>query len=127
MKQRWVIGVLAPLLAVVIALLAGAGPTRARPLLQEPIPTPPLVDFERRTGLLPSSTLGTIQVDPATLGQPLLGGALEGKVDLSASLPPIGDQGPQNSCVGWAIGYIKTYQRASANKGHASEHQPSPA
>ncbi|MDY6794683.1 MAG: IPT/TIG domain-containing protein, partial [Actinomycetota bacterium] len=30
---------------------------------------------------------------------------LAAKVDLSAELPPVGDQGAQNSCVGWSTGY----------------------
>jgi len=31
--------------------------------------------------------------------------------DLSLKLPPVGNQGNQNSCVGWAVGYaLKTYQ-----------------
>lgn len=32
-------------------------------------------------------------------------------IDLSANFPPVGEQGPQNSCVGWAVGHaLKSYQ-----------------
>ena len=34
-------------------------------------------------------------------------------VDLSANLPPVGSQGRQSSCVGWALGYYyKAYQES---------------
>ena len=33
------------------------------------------------------------------------------RVDLSANMPPVGDQGTQGSCVAWAVGYaLKSYQ-----------------
>ncbi len=36
---------------------------------------------------------------------------LPSSVDLSANMPPVGDQGIQNCCVAWAVGYYyKTYQ-----------------
>jgi C1A family cysteine protease len=37
--------------------------------------------------------------------------------DISASMPPMGDQGDENSCAGWASGYaIKSYQEAQEHK-----------
>ncbi|MBZ4419309.1 C1 family peptidase [Myxococcus sp. RHSTA-1-4] len=40
-------------------------------------------------------------------------------MDLSASLPPPGDQGSQNSCVGWTVAYaLKSFQE------HVEERQP---
>ncbi len=48
----------------------------------------------------------------------LIGGnKLPSSVDLSSKLPPPGNQGQQNSCVGWSVGYaMKTYQeKASRN------------
>jgi hypothetical protein len=40
-----------------------------------------------------------------------LGGDLPATVDLSASLPPVGHQGQQQSCVAWTIAYaLKSYQ-----------------
>jgi hypothetical protein len=42
---------------------------------------------------------------------PFSGESLPSLVDLSPTLPPIGDQGSQNSCVGWSVGYgLKAYQ-----------------
>jgi hypothetical protein len=42
---------------------------------------------------------------------PFSGESLPAVVDLSPTLPPIGDQGSQNSCVGWSVGYgLKAYQ-----------------
>ena len=58
---------------------------------------------------------GLVFVDPYTVpGYKVLdestilpnpGPALESSVDLSSEMPPVGDQGIQNSCVGWAAGY----------------------
>lgn len=43
--------------------------------------------------------------------------------DLSSQMPPVGNQGRQNSCVAWATGYaIKSY--LLKNKGQASEYDP---
>lgn len=48
---------------------------------------------------------------------------LPSSIDLSASMPPVGNQGRQNSCVAWASGYaIKSY--LLKNKGQASEYDP---
>jgi hypothetical protein len=45
------------------------------------------------------------------LGAPGSNPTLPSSVDLSRDFPLPGDQGNQNSCVGWALGYaIKTYQ-----------------
>ena len=42
---------------------------------------------------------------------PYAGDALPAKVDLSPNMPPPGQQGSQNSCVGWAVAYaLKSYQ-----------------
>jgi C1A family cysteine protease len=37
---------------------------------------------------------------------------LPSRIDLSDKFPTPSDQGNQNSCVGWAIAYVKTYQEA---------------
>jgi hypothetical protein len=42
---------------------------------------------------------------------PYAGDALPARVDLSPNMPPPGQQGEQNSCVGWAVAYaLKSYQ-----------------
>lgn len=42
---------------------------------------------------------------------PFAGDNLPSRVDMSNRMPPAGDQGDQNSCVGWAVGYAcKSYQ-----------------
>ncbi|MCW7488111.1 C1 family peptidase [Leptospira meyeri] len=44
-------------------------------------------------------------------------------IDLSSLMPPVGNQGRQNSCVAWATGYaIKSY--LLKNKGQISEYDP---
>jgi hypothetical protein len=52
-------------------------------------------------------------------------------VDLSAQLPPVGDQGAQNSCVGWSLGYYyKSWQEGREHTGWdltQSMYQYSPA
>lgn len=47
----------------------------------------------------------------------LSGAALPAAADLSSNLPPVGDQGPQGSCVAWAVAYyLKTYQERVEEK-----------
>ncbi|PJZ47151.1 C1 family peptidase [Leptospira brenneri] len=44
-------------------------------------------------------------------------------IDLSSQMPPVGNQGQQNSCVAWASGYaIKSY--LLKNKGQATDYDP---
>jgi len=47
---------------------------------------------------------------------PFIGGSkLPAQVDLSKNMPPPGNQGQQNSCVGWSIAYgMKSYQEKEA-------------
>ncbi|CAN5525212.1 hypothetical protein BH10BAC5_BH10BAC5_27870 [soil metagenome] len=43
------------------------------------------------------------------------GGNLPVSVDLTSKLPPPGNQGAQNSCVGWSVGYaMKTFQEKNS-------------
>ncbi len=44
-----------------------------------------------------------------------LQGQLQSEVDLSAKFPPIGNQGQQGSCVGWATSNLKAYQENVSN------------
>jgi len=56
--------------------------------------------------------------------------ALPPMVDLSAHLPPVGNQGAQGSCVGWALGYYYKSFQESVERGWSlmtPEHQFSPA
>lgn len=56
--------------------------------------------------------------------------ALPPKADLSAFMPPIGDQGAMGSCVAWSTGYgLRSYYLAKINKLDVSkpENVPSPA
>jgi hypothetical protein len=79
-------------------------------------------------GLVPSEVEVPL-LDTSHLSGPTLH-ALPPAVDLAAHLPPIGNQGAQGSCVGWAVGYYyKSYQE-SVERGWgltAPEHQFSPA
>jgi len=57
-------------------------------------------------------------------------GALPSVVDLSGNLPPVGSQGYQSSCVGWAVGYYyKTFQEGVERNWDVTTaaHQFSPA
>ncbi|MCW7460777.1 C1 family peptidase [Leptospira limi] len=48
---------------------------------------------------------------------------LPSSIDLSSLMPPVGNQGRQNSCVAWATGYaIKSY--LLKNKGQSTEYDP---
>ena len=55
---------------------------------------------------------------------------LPGKVDYSAMMPPVGNQGSQGSCVAWATGYyLKTFQERKRHHWtvNTTDHQFSPA
>lgn len=81
----------APLLSVMISLLPGGAPG-----------TP-------ATGLQLASPEQLRAIPLASM--PYSGVELPSKVDLSENMPPPGDQGRQNSCVGWATAYVlKSYQ-----------------
>jgi hypothetical protein len=91
----------------------------------------------------PSGSGGLQDVDPQTyasfprgfyngalLGAPGNEPTLPSSVDLSADFPLPGNQGNQNSCVGWSLGYaIRTYQERVEHGWslEAPEHQFSPA
>jgi C1A family cysteine protease len=56
--------------------------------------------------------------------------ALPSMVDLSEHLPPVGNQGAQGSCVGWAVGYYYKSFQERMERGWSvmtPEHQFSPA
>ena len=81
-------------MALLVALL-GAAPVAAK----EP-------DFPYATGLEPSPEGNYPQVPPVLNAEPL-----PQSIDLSAGMPPVGNQAQQNSCVGWAIAYYyRSYQ-----------------
>lgn len=82
---------------------------------------------------IPAEELSSIKlVEPNAA---LSAGVLPRRYDLSYYFPPPGDQGPQNSCVGWALGYglmsyFKARQRGvvpHAGDEPAWEHCYSPA
>jgi hypothetical protein len=61
---------------------------------------------------------------------PTYRGYLPDRVDLSDRFPVPGDQGEQNSCVGWAVGYAARAYYANKMEGRDlsnSKHIPSPA
>ena len=75
-----------------------------------------------------SARLGIATINPFTTGRPLLPGFTSGRVDLSPQVPPIGDQGQQGSCTGWAVGYYyKSYQEVVENRWNAADHRFSPS
>ena len=81
------------------------------------------------TGFLdldPSKVKGLRRVEPSQFERVPLPAA----VDNSAGLPPVKDQGAQNSCGAWSIGYyMKTYEEGRERKWSLTDpsHQFSPA
>ena len=78
--------------------------------------------------------LGCIPTRPGLyplITPPLLSAAqLPQSLDLSEALPPAGNQGRQNSCVGWAVAYgYKTFQESQEHRWDVSDpdHQFSPS
>jgi len=64
-------------------------------------------------GAIPESA-ATMHAAPTAA--PALLGPLPSVVDLSSELPPVGDQGSEGSCVGWAVAYsTKTLQEVVEN------------
>jgi hypothetical protein len=76
------------------------------------------------TGLDFSSAAELAVVPEASI--PFSGTTLPSAVDLSADLPPPGDQGRQNSCVGWAVAYaLKSFlERREENWSLVNAGQP---
>lgn len=63
------------------------------------------------TGLIPAPRDRYVAIPDAY--QPFAGRALPAAVDLTDRFPPPGDQGAQQSCVGWAVAYaMKSYHEA---------------
>jgi hypothetical protein len=92
-----------------LSLLRGLAPLLATALVAAAAPAPqsPRQAFPRRLGLIPmvASQYRSIQVNPTPLTR-----ALPASVDLSGDMPPVGDQGNQDSCVAWSTGYAaRTY------------------
>ena len=78
-------------------------------------------------GLRPSSLLGAPR---ANVNEGTSLRTLPASVDLSEHLPPVGNQGNQGSCAGWAAGYYyKTWQEQVERDWGTSDtsHQFSPA
>jgi len=71
----------------------------------------PIFSFSQvlhKTGLLPKKAETISFVKQAQIP---ISSKLPTLVDHSQNMPPVGDQGQQGSCVGWAVGYYyKTYQ-----------------
>ena len=62
----------------------------------------------RATGLIPASEEQLRGIPLASV--PFSGDTLPASADLSANMPPPGNQGHQNSCVGWTVAYaLKSY------------------
>lgn len=60
------------------------------------------------TGLEPTPAS---QLQGIPFATPPSSGGLPNSVDLSGDMPPVGNQGSSNSCVGWAVAYgLKSYQ-----------------
>jgi len=119
---RAAIGVIVALLTALVVALAAPFAASA----QEPQAT--LDPTQYLLGLVPS------EVEMPLLDVSHLSGAslhaLPPMVDLSAHLPPIGNQGTQGSCVGWVVGYYyKSYQESVEHGWSLTtpEHQFSPA
>jgi len=78
--------------------------------------------------------LGVVRDDPALLSARRVSvsapGALPAALDLSAQLPPPGDQQNNFSCVGWAVGYAATSYHQAIQEGWSlspNSHRSSPS
>ncbi|MCM8558453.1 C1 family peptidase [Sphingomicrobium sediminis] len=81
-------------IAALLAFLVCTGPAHAQDVSFGLIPAP-----AEKYGSIPTAKV------------PFIGEQLPSQTDLSPHMPPPGDQGQQNSCVGWAVAYaLKTYQ-----------------
>lgn len=98
---KWRSGLVVLLAVLLLGLWLPQGPAVA----QEPV-------VEYALGLIPSP-----EGDYPTLQVSLDATTLPKKVDLSAGLPPVGAQGRQSSCVGWAVAYYyRSYQEGVENR-----------
>ncbi|MBL8991939.1 MAG: C1 family peptidase [Spirochaetia bacterium] len=98
-----------------------AVPGAFEPTADHPFPTGALKDSEE----VMSANAETEAEAPV-----LSAAALPAQVDLSSNFPPVGNQGNQGSCVGWATGYaLKTCQEEREEGWNASlkEHEFSPS
>jgi len=103
MKKRIIISMVC-VLTMLLALVA------AGPLVSASPPGAPggnggeagIAPGEHGLGWLPSDPDPKYKLDTSKFGT---GMPLAASVDLSGDLPPIGNQGAHNSCVGWATGY----------------------
>ena len=91
-------GIVIPLLLIAVFIIvlnpAGVGWTQSR--------------ITRATGLIPATEEQLRGIPLASV--PFSGDSLPPSVDLSDNLPPPGNQGRQNSCVGWTVAYaLKNY------------------
>lgn len=102
---------------ILLLALAGCGKGRRDERSPGPIVHPEAAARENEPGA------GCLLADPEKLklipkaASPFSGDALPTAVDLSADLPPPGDQGRQNSCVGWSVAYaLKSYHEKIEEK-----------
>jgi hypothetical protein len=92
------------LVILLAVLLLGLWMPQSAAVAQDPV-------VEYALGLIPSP-----EGDYPTLQVSLDATTLPKKVDLSAGLPPVGAQGRQASCVGWAVAYYyRSYQEGVEN------------
>ncbi len=105
-------------LLVAVLVLLGMMPSS---LAEEQVKGPYGLGLLPATGDFPRLDTSRLQRDLASLPS---------VVDLSAGLPPVGNQGMQSSCVAWAVGYYyKTFQERQERgwEVNTTAHQFSPA
>lgn len=107
---------------LVFLIIGGcAVPGGFEPSADHPYPTGALKDSEE---------VMSANVDDEAEAPMLAASTLPSQVDLSSNLPPVGNQGRQGSCVGWATGYaLKTCQEQREENWNAAlkEHEFSPS
>lgn len=122
MKRLRSVLTIAALLVLVLSFIMPAAAAA-----EEPAAEPPAEWKQYSLGLVPSE--GDLpRVDVSQMTRSLQ--SIPSRVDLSAGLPPVGNQGSQGSCVGWSTAYYyKTLQENREREWGitTSAHQFSPA
>jgi surface protein len=102
------------LFAILLLISCGGGSSpsdQTQPSNKETTTTVTIQNNATGLGAIPTSaqTLSYIPIIPTPTGN--FGHELPSSIDLSSKMPPVRNQGKQNSCVGWAVGYyLKSYQ-----------------
>lgn len=108
-------------------MMVAGGPAPAqqapKPAASAPVSKAPASSNEKGAGLTltPPDKLALLDKRQQAFSAGAKGPGLPDKVDLSADMPPPGDQGAQGSCTAWAVGYgLRSYMAKVAQRWNFS-------